>query len=113
MGGHGSGRSSSYGFNVEKCNEYHAIDLAWLRRKKLLNVGRWSSITWSRAGRETGSIRIECMPEGVRLIYRHRRNGGEWQDVRELVPYVETETAFNGRRQWFQCLNCNQRCRIL
>ena len=70
MGGRGSGRSSSYGFNIEKCHEYHCINLAWLQRKKLLNVGRWSTITWLRAGHETGPTRVECLTEGVRLIYR-------------------------------------------
>ena len=112
-GGRGSGRSSSYGFHVDKCNEYHSIDLAWLRRKKLLNVGRWSTLTWSRAGSETGSIRVECLPDGVRLIYRHRRRDADWQDVGEFVPFVETNTGFGGRRQWFQCLSCGSKCRIL
>ena len=91
----------------------HSIDLAWLRRKKLFNVGRWSSLTWSRAGRETGSIRIECHANGVRLIYRHRRHGEDWQDVNELVPLVETPTRFGGTRQWLLCPSCKARCRIL
>ena len=113
MGGRGSGRPASYGFTVNKCHEYHSIDLAWLHRKKLLNVGRWSTLTWSRAGHETGSIRVECLIEGVRLVYRRRDRGDSWEDVREFVPFVETSTAFGGRRQWFQCLSCGNKCRIL
>lgn len=113
MGGRGSGRSNGYGFGVDKCHQYNSIDLAWLRRKKLFNVGRWSSLTWSRAGRETGSIRIDCHADGVRLIYRQRKSGEDWQDVSEFVPLVETATAFGGRRQWFKCLSCGSRCRIL
>ena len=113
MGGRGSGRHGGLGLLVDKCHELHSIDLAWLRRKKLLNPGRWSSITWSRAGRETGSIRIECHGHGVRLVYRHRRPGSEWHDVSEFVPFVETTTNFGGRRQWFQCLSCRRNCRIL
>ena len=61
------------------------------------------TLTWSRAGRETGSIRIECHANGVRLIYRHRRHGEDWQDVNELVPLVELPTRFGGTRQWFLC----------
>ncbi len=113
MGGRGSGRSASYGFTVDKCHEYHSIDLAWLRRKGLLIVGRTSTLTWSRAGQETGSISVECLLEGVRLVYKHRNRSDDWQDVREFVPFVESRTAFGGRRQWFQCLSCRNKCRIL
>ncbi|MEQ1613404.1 MAG: hypothetical protein ABL904_11675 [Hyphomicrobiaceae bacterium] len=62
---------------------------------------------------ETGSIRVECLTDGVTLVYRHRRNGDDWQAVREFVPFVETSTAFGGRRQWFRCLSCDNKCRIL
>lgn len=113
MGGRGSGRSASFGMLTAKCNEYHSIDLAYLRRKKLLNVGRWSTLHWSRGGQETGWIRIECLNGGVRLVYRFRRGGDEWQDVSEFVPLIETATQFGGTRQWFECLSCRRRCRIL
>jgi hypothetical protein len=113
MGGRGSGRQASFGLNVDKCHEYHSIDLAWLRRKKLLNIGRWSSLNWSRGGNPTGSIRIECFYGCVRLVYRTRPRGGEWADVSEFVPLIETATQFGGRRQWFQCLSCGGKCRIL
>ncbi len=113
MGGRGSGRSGWGGVLTDKCHEYHSIDLAWLRRKKLLNLGHWSTVTWSRAGRETGSVRIECLQWGVRLVYRQRRAGDEWQDVNEFVPFVESATRFGGTRQWFRCLTCAARCRVL
>lgn len=29
------------------------------------------------------------------------------------MPLVETLTRFGGRRQWFQCLSCRYRCRVL
>ncbi len=113
MGGRGSGRTGGLGMLSDKCHEYRSIDLSWLRRKKLLNVGRWSTLTWSRSGQVTGSIRIECLPRGVKLIYRQRRNGEDWQDINEFVPLVDTPTPFGGSRQWFQCLSCGSRCRIL
>jgi hypothetical protein len=113
MGGIGSGRHGGLGLLVDKCHEFRSIDLTWLQRKKLLNPGRWSSITWSRAGTETGSIRIECHGHGVRLVYKHRRPGSEWHDVSEFIPFVETTTNFGGRRQWFQCPSCDRKCRIL
>lgn len=91
----------------------HSIDLAWLRRQKLMVVGRSASLKWSRGGNPTGSIDIEFHPDHVRLVYRHRPYGGEWQDVSERVPLVETATRFGGRRQWFRCLTCGRRCRVL
>ena len=113
MGGRGSGRSASYGLMVDKCHEFHSVDLAWLRHRKLLRTGHWSTISWSRGGNPTGSIRIAGMPGGVQLSYRHRRSGDEWQDVSEFVPLIETPTSFGGRRMWFQCPSCRNRCRIL
>jgi len=113
MGGRGSGRQASFGLTVDKCHEYYSIDLAWLRHKKLLNIGRWSSLNWSRGGSSTGSIRIECLVGGVRLVYRTCPRGGDWKDVSEFVPLIETPTRFDGNRQWFQCLSCRNKCRIL
>jgi hypothetical protein len=98
---------------TDKTNDYHSIDLAWLRREKLLTVGRWSSINWSRNGHRTGSIQLQCVSDGIRLTYRSRPRGGEWTDVSEIVPLIETATQFGGRRQWFLCLTCRRRCRIL
>jgi hypothetical protein len=99
--------------SVDKCNEFHSIDLAWLRRKKLLTHGNCFSLNWSRAGHPTGSIRLECVSGGIRLVYRNRPRGGDWRDVCEFVPLIETATRFNGKRQWFQCLSCMCFCRIL
>lgn len=113
MGGLGSGRQAGLGLTVDKCHEYKSIDLAWLRRQKLLRVGNGSILKWSVRGQETGSVRIEYLPGGVRLVYRCRRPGADWQDVSEFVPVIETATNFGGRRQWFQCLSCHSRCRIL
>lgn len=98
---------------VDKCHEFLSIDLAWLRRRKLLGVGRRSSINWSRGGMGAGSICIECHAGGIRLVYKTRCDGGAWADVSEFVPLVETATNFGGRRQWFQCLTCRNNCRIL
>jgi len=113
MGGRGSGRRASFGLMVTKTNEVHSIDLAWLRRKKLLNIGRWSTLTWSRRGHQTGSIQIGCLTGSIRLAYRTRPSGDDWKDVSEVVPLIETATRFGGRRQWFQCLTCGRKCRIL
>jgi hypothetical protein len=113
MGGIGSGRQASFGLMVDKCHEMQSIDLAWLRRQNLMNVGRSASLRWSRGGNPTGSISIQFHWDHVRLVYRCRPSGGEWQDVNERIDLVETTTRFGGRRQWFGCPSCGRRCRIL
>jgi hypothetical protein len=69
----------------------HSVDVRYLHRDDLLESGSWFSLRWSRAGRDTGSIRGEVMgdekPERVILMYRHRSDPDrEWEDVQEPVP---------------------------
>lgn len=113
MGGRGSGRTSSYGFTVDKCEDYLSIDLAWLQRQNSLKHGNSGTITWSRRGQERGSIRYRTEADGLRLIYRASKGGQEWRDVNELIPFAWTNANFNGRRRWFVCLSCSRRCRII
>ncbi|MBA2713411.1 MAG: hypothetical protein H0U55_07655 [Rubrobacteraceae bacterium] len=107
MGGVGSG--NWYRFDKKTTTgECHSVDVRDLHREGLLKPGRWFSLRWSRAGRETGSIRgaVEGngRPERVLLFYRHRRGqGGEWEDVQEPVPLTWTACNFGGERPWFIC----------
>jgi hypothetical protein len=112
MGGRRSGRVAGFG-NAAKCEDYNSIDLAWLKRKKMLNPGLSSSIQWSRCGQEIGSIRIQTFDDAVRVIYNQKRSDGEWQPVDERIPLVRTATRFGGERRWFLCLTCRNRCRVL
>ena len=59
MGGRGSGRTSGYGFFVDKCEDYLSIDIAWLKRQGSLTPGNSGNITWSRNGKTTGSIGLD------------------------------------------------------
>ena len=113
MGGRGSGRQASFGLMVDKCHEFKSIDLAWLHRQKLMQMGRASPITWSVRGQQTGSIGIARLRGGIRLNYRQHSHGEEWRDVADFIPVVETVTNFGGHRQWFQCPSCYSRCRIV
>jgi hypothetical protein len=107
MGGVGSG--NWYRFDKRTTtNECHSIDVRHLHRKCLLTPGHWFTLRWSRADRETGSIRGAVTgsekPEQVILTYRHRSgSGGEWEDVREPVPLSWTACNFGGERPWFIC----------
>lgn len=113
MGGRGSGRTSGYGFLVDKCEDYLSIDLAFLRKRNAFHPRNSGEISWSRRNEKYASVQYVVEAGGLRLIYRSRPHGGEWQDVDELIPFVETQTQFGGRRHWFGCPSCKRRCRII
>jgi hypothetical protein len=107
MGGVGSGNWYRYDKKITT-GECHIVDVRYLHREGLLKGGRWFSLRWSLAGKETGSIGgvVEGTqtPERVILSYRHRRGpGAQWEDVRESVPLTLTECNFGGEGPWFIC----------
>jgi hypothetical protein len=119
VGGAGSGNwyRSDKKATVDEC---HGVDVRYLHREGLLKLGGWFSLRWSRAGRETGSIRGTVIgnekPERVILTYRHRSGPGrEWEDVRELVPLTWTACNFGEQRPWFICpgARCGRRVAVL
>ena len=119
MGGVGSG--NWYRFDRKTTTgEYHSIDMHYLHREGSLKPARWFSLRWSRAGRETGSIRGVVVgsdrPERVLLHYRHRSGpGAEWEDVQETVSLGWSTCNFGGERPWFLCpgVGCGRRVAIL
>jgi len=108
MGGVGSGNW----YRLDKkttTGECHSIDVRYPHREGLLKPEHWFSLRWSRANRETGSIRSAVTegekPEPVILTYRHRSGtGGEWEDVREHVPLTWTACNFGGRGRGLSAL---------
>ena len=119
MGGEGSG--NWYRFDKKTTiAECHSVDVRYLHREGLLKPGRWFSLRWSRADRETGSIRgvVEGAerPEQMILLYRYRGGlGGEWEDVQERVSLDWTACNFGGERPSFMCpgTGCGRRVAIL
>jgi hypothetical protein len=119
MGGVGSG--NWYRFDKKTTTgECHSVDVRYLHREGLLKLGRWFSLRWSRAGRETDSIRGAVQgsdrPERVLLLYRHRSGAGaEWEDVQESVSLEWSACHFGGERPWFVCpgAGCGRRAAIL
>lgn len=47
------------------------------------------------------------------LSYRVRKDGGEWKDLRYVVPLARTPCHFGGSRVWFRCPKCRRRVAIL
>src|SRR5215472_10018218 len=86
------------------CENFHSIDLAWLRQRGLLEPWHSTRLTWLWGGEKTGSINILVQPDGLRLRYSFTADSGEKLGVNELVPFVHTATQFGGRRQWLKCI---------
>jgi hypothetical protein len=119
MGGVGSG--NWYRFDKKTTtDECNSVDVRYLHREGLLKSGHWFTLRWSRAGRETGSIRCTVSgnekAEKVIPTYRHRSGpSGEWKEVREPVPLSWTACNFGGERPWFNCpgAGCGRRVAVL
>jgi hypothetical protein len=119
MGGVGSG--NWYRFDKKTtADECQSVDVRYLHREGLLTPGHWFSLRWSRANRETGSIRCTVMgnekAERVILTYRHRSGpSGEWKEVREPVELAWTACNFGRERPWFICpgSGCGRRVALL
>jgi hypothetical protein len=110
MGGLGSGRHCS---GAPLCESHRSIDLASLRKRRMLTPGRSSALTWSWAGEQTGSITLVAQHDGVRLIYRTKDRDGAPIDIDEFIPFTYTPTMFGGHRKWLRCLRCGRGCRNL
>ena len=101
MGGVGSG--NWYRFDKKTTTgECHSVDLRYHYRQGLLALGHWFSLRWSRADRETGSIRCAVLgdekPVRVILTYRHRSSAsGAWKEVSEPVALSWTACNFGVR----------------
>jgi hypothetical protein len=100
--------------------ECNSLDIRSLYRDGLLKPGTRFRSSWSRAGRETGSIGGFVYQNQVILSYRYRRRlGGEWEDLEESVPLEWTPCNFGGERPWFVCpgvvngVRCSRRVAIL
>lgn len=107
MGGYGSGG----GRFASKMDEFHKLDLAtfkceWFER------GRSGAVTWSRGGRETGSIGYRLDSDFIELSYTAGRDPDR-ENIRERFDLAYTDQHFGGRRRWFICKSCGRRCRVL
>jgi hypothetical protein len=119
LGGAGSG--NWYRFDKKTTTgECHSVDVRYLHREGLLKSGHWFSLRWSRAGRETGSIRCAVegndRPDRVLLYYRLRNGPGDkWEEVQEPVSLGWTACNFGGVRPWFICpgAGCARRVAVL
>ena len=115
MGGCGSGRWYRWETKtlVTSCR---SLDVRRLHREGLLQPDTFCGWAWlNSAGEQEAYIGVQVAGDGVKLTYRYRFGGGEWQDVREPVDLSWTPCNYGGRRPWFRCpgvvsgISCSRR----
>jgi hypothetical protein len=94
-------------------NKTSSLDLSSLKRLNMLQPGFSGSLHWLRNGERVGTIGVWVQQDWIKLSYRSRPYGGEWESIEDTIPLVETEAGFGGRRKWFLCASCGRRARIL
>src|SRR5262249_59956176 len=97
-------------YNTRKVEECRSIDLADLRRWRMLMLrdrAKILAVTWDTAN-GLDKLGVLAEPNGVMFI-RYRQDRLE----KLFVPYAFTVTEFGGRRAWFRCPGCKNGCRIL
>jgi hypothetical protein len=95
------------------CEGTNSIDLAYLARHKMMAAGQVGTLSWFRGDHKTGSAGFRIEANGLLLTYSWTGQDGSSKDVRELIPFIFTTTPFGGRRGWFLCPSCTQRCRVV
>lgn len=112
MGGRGSG-SWFRGCSKTTTESQHRVDIRWLKKQGYLQAGRFGSLSWACRGKQTGFINYRMEEDRIVLIYRHRINGGEWEDVEQHISFDKTPCNYGGYRTWFLCPRCLNRVAIL
>ena len=101
MGGFGSGRPSGSGRS--KAEECRSLDVNRLHREGCLRPGWAGNWQWTRDGERAAWIGLRAELDQLRLIYRVRVGGGDWQDVAENVRIVRVACRYGGMRPYFEC----------
>jgi hypothetical protein len=102
----------SYG--TPKVEEWRSVDLAELRRLRMLDptrtakTGTIPALTW-KTPKRVDQLGVIARPRGV--LFLRRDDHGQLRKL--YLPFVYTATRFGGHRTWFQWPACFQRCRVL
>jgi hypothetical protein len=107
MGGFGSGNYSRKG-GRRKCEDSFPLDIRDLYRAGCLVPGRRFSWVWTRRGKKYASIGAWVEEDHMTLEYMH----GE-EKVRQRIPFNWTTPEYGGKRIWFACPYCGERCAVL
>jgi len=93
--------------------EVHSVDIRYMKKQGLLEPNNSGTLSWSCRGEQTGWIRYQVHENYLRLIYRSRSRGEEWQNMDERIYFQRTPCHYGGERLWFSCPHCHTRVAII
>ncbi|MGK0272953.1 MAG: hypothetical protein ACI88H_003629 [Cocleimonas sp.] len=116
MGGYGSGRQFNYSTR-SYTDDYLDLDIRTLNQRGWLDKTTSQNLSWKRNGKEIGSVQFLVWTRvqfpnkkpSIRLQYKSRTNGGDWQEMDYEIELETTKCNFGGERYWFKCPECNKR----
>ena len=111
MGGFNSGNHGGKSCTADK----RALDVRMLQRDGQLKPGLALTLTWRRNGKAVANIDIQVHTDSVKLIYRVRPDGKEWQSMDYPVRLAWTACHYGGQRAWWLCpaVGCGRRVAVL
>jgi hypothetical protein len=109
MGGYNSGGGRS----APRTGYFLDLDLAVLKRLGMLRPGYSGGLNWSQGGERIASISVRVFEGHIRLQYKSKPYGGEWEQINDTIYFGETRAGYGGLRKWFICPSCSRRVRIL
>jgi hypothetical protein len=80
-----------------------AIDVMSLERGGYLAGPRLGSLQWASRDCSTASVLMTGGRNEIRLDYRVRSPGEDWQPVSQRIPVYWTSCRFGGQRPWLVC----------
>lgn len=114
MGGIGSGRHWHWDAKATT-NDMRKLDVRRLARDSFLSPGTLFGWQWSCNGEKVGDIQITAEVDQVRLCYKSRSYGDDWEQHDYRVRLLKTPCNYGGFRTWFACpaQGCGRRVAIL
>jgi hypothetical protein len=80
-----------------------SIDVMKMARAGCLVPSQLHSWQWIWRGGSTASVLVTGGHEAIRLDYRMKPAGGDWETVSQCVPIHWSPCRFGGERPWFIC----------
>lgn len=99
MGGSGSGRKGG----KRKVENAWSLDVNTLKGAGFLAPGHSGRWHWTEDGERQADIRLQMEGGGLRLDYRTRPGGGDWQSIDYRVPILWRPCTLGGVRPYFSC----------
>ena len=102
MGGFGSTRWNWIS-TKDTVESTRSLDINRLNRAGCLRPGYGGGCQWMRDGEPIASIQLRRDGDLLRLSYRRRQQGRDWQDIEQSTPIVWMPCRFGGARPYFVC----------